>query len=137
MSNIIEQKEYSDCTKEIEVLRDEHRKIHDAIRQNNTTREGLFSVNRYGIRFHPLASFITMWVVEFFVVVFTIFYATTNPSIVLLLFLFFLDALIALLNLILVYPKVRKIRKIDADNRELEAELSQIEERMKVLKSES
>ena len=66
--------------------------------------------------------------------VFTFFYATTNPSIVLLLFLFFLDALIALLNLILVYPRVRKIRKIDADNRELEAELHQIEERMKVLK---
>ena len=137
MNYTSEQQSHSDCAQEIEALRDEHRKIYDAIRQNNTTREYLYAVNRLGIGFSPLTRFIMMWVIEFFVVLFTIYYAVTNPPIELFLVLVFIGVLIALLNLLLVYPKVRKKKKLDADNKKLYAELRKIEERINALKSES
>ena len=138
MSNTNEQQCNSDRINEIESLRDEKRRISATIRRNNEERYNLYSENKYGFRFSPLYTFITFWIIDLVFILFTVFYALSGPGAVLLLVLImvFIAIVIAALNLILVYPKVKKARKIDTDNRELYAESRKIDERLKALEDE-
>ena len=123
---------------EIESLRDEKRRISATIRRNNEERYNLYSKNKYGFRFSPLYTFITLWIIDLVFILFTVFYALSGPGAVLLfvLIMVFIAIVIAVLNLLLIFPRVKKARKIDADNRELSVELRRIDERIKVLESE-
>ena len=123
---------------EIESLRDEKRRISATIRRNNEARYNLYSKNKYGFRFSPLYTFITLWIIDLVFILFTVFYALSGPGAVLLfvLIMVFIAIAIAVVNLLLIFPRVKKARKIDADNRELSVELRRIDERIKVLESE-
>ena len=123
---------------EIESLRDEKRRISATIRRNNEERYNLYSKNKYGFRFSPLYTFITLWIIDLVFILFTVFYTLSGPGAVLLfvLIMVFIAIAIAVVNLLLILPRVRKARKIDADNRELSVELRRIDERIKVLESE-
>ena len=123
---------------EIESLRDEKRRISATIMHNNEARNELYTVNKHGIRFSPLNVFIIYWIIDLVIVLFTVCYALAVSGSVLagVLFLSFMAIAIAVVNLLLIFPRVRKVRKIDADNRELSGELRRIDERIKALESE-
>ena len=131
----IEDQGHSDCVKEIDSLRGEKRRIQAVILRKKTTREELYSVNKHGIRSSPLVVFVMMWIIELFTVLLTVYFLVFDPGmpLTLVLILVFIDIMVALQNLIFVYPRVRKKRKIDADIRDLQAELRRIEERIKTL----
>lgn len=123
---------------EIESLRDEKRRLSATIMHNNEARNELYTVNKHGISFSPLNVFIIYWIIDLVIVLFTVCYALSVSGAVLagVLFLSFMAIAIAVVNLLLIFPRVRKARKIDADNRELSVELRRIDERIKALESE-
>lgn len=124
---------------EIESLRAERRRISATIMRNNEARNELYTVNKHGIRFSPLNVFIIYWIIDLVIVLFTVCYALTVSGAVLpgVLFLSFMAIVIAVVNLLLVFPKVKKIRKIDAELKELYAESRKVDERINALENEN
>lgn len=131
------QKQY-DSINDIESLRLERIRIHDTIRRNNTMRDRLYIRNRHRIKFHPVAEFVIYWIIELLVVLFLVLFVVQNPGEFFVgeLVLVFIVILIAALNLIFVYPKIRKIKKIDLVNKELYAESQIIDDKIKALERE-
>lgn len=131
------QKQY-DRIDEIEALRMERLRLHDTIRRNNAMRDKLYVSNRYGISFSPVASFIIYWIIELLVILFTVFYIVQDPGapLIFVLILVSIIILIAVLNLLVVYPKIIKMRKIDSDNKELYAESRILDDKLKALEHE-
>ena len=125
-----------DNINETESLREELRRINHTIQCNKKAREELLIVNRHNIRTHPMASFILLWVVCAFVVAITV-YAIVNKGSLLLDLGFGVPTTIGatLLNMLVYFPRVKKIRKIDAENKALYAELHVIEEKLKAIES--
>lgn len=125
-----------DNINETESLREELRRINHTIQCNKKAREELLIVNRHNIKTHPMASFILLWVVCAFVVALTVFAIFNNGSLLFDLAVgTSLTAGIILLNMLLYFPRVKKIRKIDAENKALYAELHVIEEKLKAIES--
>ncbi len=125
-----------DNINETESLREELRRINHTIQCNKKAREELLIVNRHNIKTHPMASFILLWVVCAFVVAITVFAIFNNGSLLFDLAVgTSLTAGIILLNMLLYFPRVKKIRKIDAENKALYAELHVIEEKLKAIES--
>ncbi len=125
-----------DNINETESLREELRRINHTIQCNKKAREELLIVNRHGIKTPPMASFILLWVVCAFVVALTIFAIYNNGSLLFDLAVgTSLTAGIILLNMLVYFPRVKKIRKIDAENKALDAELHIIEEKLKAIES--
>lgn len=125
-----------DNINETESLREELRRINHTIQCNKKAREELLIVNRHNIKTHPMASFILLWVVCAFVVALTIFAIFNNGSLLFDLAVgTSLTAGIILLNMLLYFPRAKKIRKIDAENKALYAELHVIEEKLKAIDS--
>ena len=121
---------------ETDSLREEMYKINHTIICNEKAREELMSENKYGIKQHPLTSFIMLWVMVAIIVVFTIYNIIDGATLSLNLSVGASMAfLVTVVNLVVYLPRVIKIRKIDAENKELYAELQKIEERLKELES--
>ena len=123
-----------DNINDTEALREELRKINRTILSNKKAREELMSENKYGIRQPPMTSFIMLWVLCALIVTITVFAIVNHGS--LLLDLGFgvpMTIGVTLLNLLLYLPRVRKMRKIDTENKELYAQLHEIEEKLKAL----
>lgn len=125
----------ADLAADMESLRLERIRIHDAIRRNKTMRDELYLKNRYGIRFSPVASFIIFWIVELLVVLFTVFYVVQNSGVLLVFVLILVSIIISIaaLNLLLVYPRIGKMKKIDEENIELEASSRELDGKIKAL----
>lgn len=124
---------------EMESLRSEKRRISKAVMRSREERYGLFYVNRHRIRSHPKAAFIMYWVIDLVLVLFTVYYAVAfsgKVTIELMLVLVFLDIVIAVINLATVYPRVRRIRELDAEINRLNAESRKIDEELKSLEAE-
>lgn len=125
-----------DNINETESLREELRRINHTIQCNKKAREELLIVNRHNIKTHPMASFILLWVVCAFVVALTVFAIFNNGSLLFDLAVgTSLTAGIILLNMLVYFPRAKKIRKIDAENKALYAELHVIEEKLKAIES--
>jgi len=124
---------------EIESLRAERRRISATIMRKKEARNELYAVNKLGISFSPLNLFITWWIIDLVIVLFAVSYALTVSGAVLpgVLFLSFMAIVIAVVNLLLVFPKVKKIRKIDAELNELYAESRKVDERINALENEN
>ena len=125
-----------DNINDTEALREELRKINRTILSNKKAREELMSENKYGIRQPPMTSFIMLWVFCALIVTITVFAIVNKGS--LLLDLGFgvpMTIGVTLLNLLVYLPRVRKMRKIDTENKELYAQLHEIEEKLKALES--
>lgn len=125
-----------DNINDTEALREELRTINRTILSNKKAREELMSENKYGIRQPPMTSFIMLWVLCALIVTITVFAIVNKGS--LLLDLGFgvpMTVGVTLLNLLVYLPRVRKMRKIDAENKELYAQLHEIEEKLKALES--
>ena len=124
---------------EIESLRAERRRISATIMRKKEARNELYAVNKLGISFSPLNLFITWWIIDLVIVLFAVSYALTVSGAVLpgVLFLSFMAIVIAVVNLLLVFPKVKKIRKIDAELKELYAESRKVDERINALENEN
>jgi hypothetical protein len=139
MNNIEEQQVPSERLDEIEALRSEKRRISATIMHNKEARNELYSVNKHGISFSPVTSFITYWIIELLVVLFTVFYVVQSPGgpLIFVLILVSIIIFIAVLNLIFVYPKIRRMRKIDSDNNELYSESRIIDDKIKALEREA
>ena len=122
---------------EIESLRAERRRISATIMRKKEARNELYAVNKLGISFSPLNLFITWWIIDLVIVLFAVSYALTVSGAVLpgVLFLSFMAIVIAVVNLLLVFPKVKKIRKIDAELNELYAESRKVDERINALEN--
>ena len=121
---------------ETDSLREEMYKINHTIICNEKAREELMSENKYGIKQPPLTSFIMLWVMVAIIVVFTIYNIIDGATLSLNLSVGASMAfLVTVVNLVVYLPRVIKIRKIDAENKELYAELQKIEERLKELES--
>ena len=125
-----------DNINETEALREELRKINRTILSNKKAREELMSENKYGIRQPPMTSFIMLWVICALIVTITV-YAIVNKGSLLLDLGFGVPTTIGatLLNMLVYFPRVKKIRKIDAENKALYAELHIIEEKLKAIES--
>ena len=138
MNNIEEQQVPSERLDEIEALRSEKRRISATIMHNKEARNELYSVNKHGISFSPVTSFITYWIIELLVVLFTVFYIVQDPGapLIFVLILVSIIILIAVLNLLVVYPKIIKMRKIDSENKELYAESRILDDKLKALEHE-
>ena len=124
---------------EIESLRAERRRISATIMRKKEARNELYAVNKLGISFSPLNLFITWWIIDLVIVLFAVSYALTVSGAVLpgVLFLSLMAIVIAVVNLLLVFPKVKKIRKIDAELNELYAESRKVDERINALENEN
>ena len=124
---------------EIESLRAERRRISATIMRKKEARNELYAVNKLGISFSPLNLFIIWWIIDLVIVLFAVSYALTVSGAVLpgVLFLSFMAIVIAVVNLLLVFPKVKKIRKIDAELNELYAESRKVDERINALENEN
>lgn len=124
---------------EIESLRAERRRISATIMRKKEARNELYAVNKIGISFSPLNLFIIWWIIDLVIVLFAVSYALTVSGAVLpgVLFLSFMAIVIAVVNLLLVFPKVKKIRKIDAELKELYAESRKVDERINALENEN
>ena len=124
---------------EIESLRAERRRISATIMRKKEARNELYAVNKIGISFSPLNLFITWWIIDLVIVLFAVSYALTVSGAVLpgVLFLSLMAIVIAVVNLLLVFPKVKKIRKIDAELKELYAESRKVDERINALENEN
>ena len=124
---------------EIESLRAERRRISATIMRKKEARNELYAVNKLGISFSPLNLFIIWWIIDLVIVLFAVSYALTVSGAVLpgVLFLSFMAIVIAVVNLLLVFPKVKKIRKIDAELKELYAESRKVDERINALENEN
>ena len=124
---------------EIESLRAERRRISATIMRKKEARNELYAVNKLGISFSPLNLFITWWIIDLVIVLFAVSYALTVSGAVLpgVLFLSLMAIVIAVVNLLLVFPKVKKIRKIDAELKELYAESRKVDERINALENEN
>ena len=124
---------------EIESLRAERRRISATIMRKKEARNELYAVNKLGISFSPINLFITWWIIDLVIVLFAVSYALTVSGAVLpgVLFLSFMAIVIAVVNLLLVFPKVKKIRKIDAELKELYAESRKVDERINALENEN
>ena len=121
---------------ETDSLREEMYKINHTIICNEKAREELMSENKYGIKQPPLTSFIMLWVMVAIIVVFTIYNIIDGATLSLNLSVGASMAfLVTVVNLVVYLPRVIKIRKIDAENKELYAELQKIKERLKELES--
>lgn len=125
-----------DNINETESLREELRRINHTIQCNKKAREELMIENRLYIKTPPMTSFILLWVICAFIVAITVFAIFNNGS---LLFDLAIGASITigvtLVNMLVYFPKVRKMRKIDAENKALYAELHVIEEKLKAIES--
>ena len=119
-----------------ESLREELHKINHTIQCNKRTREELMSVNRYGIKQPPMTAFIILWVICASTVAFNI-YAIVNNGSTLLNCTIGVPVVvgITLVNLLVYLPRIRKMNKIDAENKALYEELQMIEKRLKDLES--
>lgn len=125
-----------DNINETESLREELRRINHTILCNKKAREELLIVNRHGIKTHPMLSFVMLWVVCAVIVAITV-YAIVNKGSLLLDLGFGVPTTIGatLLNMLVYFPRAKKIRKIDAENKALYAELHVIEEKLKAIES--
>ena len=124
---------------EMESLRSEKRRISKAVMRCREERYGLFYVNKHRIRFHPKAAFIMYWVIDLVIVLFTVSIAVSfsgKVTIELMLVLVFLAIVIAVVNIAAVYPRVRRIRELDAEISRLNAEFRKIDEELKSLEAE-
>ena len=125
-----------DNINEAESLREELRKINRTILSNKKAREDLMSENKYGIRQPPMTSFILLWVLCALIVAITVYAIVNHGSLLLDLgFGIPMTVGVTLLNLLVSLPRIRKMRKIDAENKELYAQLHEIEEKLKALES--
>ena len=123
-------------TNDTDSLRQELRKINHTIQCNKRAREELMCENKYGLKEPPIAASITLWVIDASIVAFTIYNIIDGGTLLLNLGVgLSMTVGVTLLNLFVFIPRIRKISKIDAENKALYAELEKIEARLKELES--
>ena len=139
-----EKKKLVDITGEIEALWERKREINDVIAHNNISRKDYYIASA-----HPIIQFLIGWVGFLFcflwVLILTVLLAEsffTDPDSVGSLTGFVIGEIVFLLgvagcNFLFIYPKVRKIKKLDRENSDLYVESGKVEEKIKYLENES
>ena len=139
-----EKKKQVECNEEIEALWEKKRNINDIIAQNNLSR------NKYYIaKASPKMQFIiflfvnVFWLLWLFILsanYFAAVIAESNAAGVLLGFVIF-DSVnclgIAGYNFLFVFPKIRKLKKLDKENANLYVESGKMDEKIRDLENES
>ena len=144
-----EKKKRSDCSKEIESLKENKQKIRDVIAQNNIDREKYYVKDRYGVKRPPMFMFVIFGILTAVWTLIGIFFVCgyfstadsdlEHPEIFgwlavfagIMLIGFFVQAFV------ICFPKVMKIRNLDAENTRLYEEIGTINKKIRDLENES
>ncbi len=144
-----EKKKRADCSKEIVSLKENKQKNSDVIAQNNINRENYYVKDRYGTKRPPMFMFVifgiltAVWTLIEIFFVYGYFYTAASgeehPEIFGWLALFAGIMLIGFIiqAFVICFPKVMKIRKIDAENSRLYEESGMMIKKIRDLENES
>ena len=139
-----DKKRLSDCTGEIESLGKDRRRIDDTISLNDKARYEYYFKDQYGIEYSPKSVFNIIWIADVIVFLLTFIGVVslflngevrTALSVVILSCI--LMIVVAVFNLTLVFPKVKKINEIETTMGELYAESGKITEKIRELDTEA
>jgi len=143
-----EKKALADHAKELEALWEEKRKFNDVIAQNNTSRNRYYVGGKNG-KAHPAFEFFAFLFINIQTLVFAVgfgiglveaYKANSDATDVFLGFLIFFSAiLLGLLayDLFYLFPKWRKLKKMEKENSKLYVESGRIDRKITALEDES
>ena len=144
-----EKKALADHAKELEALWEEKRKFNDVIAQNNTSRNRYYVGDRFGGKVYPSFEFIIFLLINLQISVFVVgfgiglveaYKANSDSVEVFLGFLIFFSVILLGLfayDFFYLFPKWRKLKKIEKENAKLYVEAGRIERKIKALEDES
>ena len=144
-----EKKKRADCSREIESLKENKQKIRDVIAQNNIDREKYYVKDRYGTKRPPMFMFVIFGILTAVWTLITFFFVCgyfstaasglEHPEILGWLALFAGITLIGFFvqAFVICFPKVMKIRNLDAENSRLYEEIGMMNKKIRDLENES
>ena len=144
-----EKKKRADCSREIESLKENKQKIRDVIAQNNIDREKYYVKDRYGVKRPPMFMFVIFGILTAVWTLIAIFFVCgyfstaasgqEHPEILGWLALFAGIMLIGFFvqAFVICFPKVMKIRNLDAENSRLYEEIGMMNKKIRDLENES
>lgn len=144
-----EKKKRADCSREIESLKENKQKIRDVIAQNNIDREKYYVKDRYGTKRPPMFMFVIFGILTAVWTLITIFFVCgyfstaasgqEHPEILGWLALFAGITLIGFFvqAFVICFPKVMKIRNLDAENSRLYEEIGMMNKKIRGLEEDS
>ena len=130
-----------DLNREIKLLRQERESIEAKIRFTDNTRYEYYFEGRHGSQLHPIALFIIIWCFTGYFGVSGIFGAFGMDSVGAAASLAIIGGLFLLagfcVNFFFVYPRMKAIKMIDAEVKELNGESDRTAEKIKALEAEA
>ena len=144
-----EKKSLADYSQELENLQEEKRKINDVIARNNTSRNRFYTNSKYGDKQHPAVSLILTLLINGYVLLIAAGFAcglveaykenSDSKEVFLGFVIFFSIIMLGLLayDFFYVFPKMRKLKKIEKENAKLYVEAGSIESKINTLEYKS